>query len=127
MLPHASHLLFLAGALGMVAPLATAEPPRSPGGHWPQWRGPDRTNVSTETGLLPEWPVDGPPLAWKATGLGDGVPSVAVGGGQVYALGTREGMEVLTALSETDGKKRWSVAVGPAVAGVMPVMRWLRM
>jgi hypothetical protein len=46
---------------------------------WPQWQGPDRTAQSRETGLLQEWPKDGPPLAWKVTGLGggDSAPSVA--------------------------------------------------
>lgn len=27
---------------------------------WPQWRGPQRTSVSAETGLLQEWPPQGP-------------------------------------------------------------------
>jgi len=40
-------------------------------GHWPQWRGPNRDNVSTETELLKEWPEDGPPLVWRAEGLAD--------------------------------------------------------
>src|SRR6516225_3417420 len=47
-------------------------------GHWPQWRGPDRSNMSRETGLLPKWPEGGPPLVWTASGLGEGVASVAV-------------------------------------------------
>jgi hypothetical protein len=54
-------------ALGLVA-LAT----RTPVADWPQWRGPDRCNVSAETGLLKESPKGGPPLAWKGDGLGDG-------------------------------------------------------
>ena len=28
---------------------------------WPQWRGPDRNGLSTETGLLPQWPASGLP------------------------------------------------------------------
>src|SRR2546425_11006857 len=36
--------------------------PALPGaaGDWPQWRGPDRADVSTETALLEEWPAGGP-------------------------------------------------------------------
>ena len=34
-------------------------------GDWPQWRGPKRDNLSTETGLLKDWPVAGPPLAFE--------------------------------------------------------------
>jgi hypothetical protein len=37
---------------------------------WPQWQGLNRTAHSKETGLLKEWPKDGPPLAWKIKGLG---------------------------------------------------------
>ena len=33
---------------------------------WPQWRGPQGDGISKETGLLKEWPGDGPPLAWTA-------------------------------------------------------------
>src|SRR5271157_3383331 len=29
-------------------------------GDWPQWRGPQRNGVSSETGLLKEWPKEGP-------------------------------------------------------------------
>jgi hypothetical protein len=49
---------------------------------WPQWQGPERNAVSKETGLLQEWPKDGPPLAWKVKGLGGGysAPSVAGAG-----------------------------------------------
>lgn len=39
---------------------------------WPQWQGPDRNAISKETGLLQEWPKDGPPLAWKSQELGGG-------------------------------------------------------
>ena len=48
---------------------------------WPQWQGPDRTAVSKEKGLLQEWPKDGPPLAWKANGIGEGMGGVAVSRG----------------------------------------------
>ena len=35
---------------------------------WPQWRGPDRTGISPESGLLQEWPEGGPKLVWKRGG-----------------------------------------------------------
>jgi outer membrane protein assembly factor BamB len=118
-----ARLLLLAACAAHPAGTLAAEPVR--GGNWPQWRGPDRSNVSAETGLLREWPAGGPPLAWKADGLGDGVPSVAVAGGKVYVLGNRQGTETLTALNEADGKKLWTADVGPAFTGGMSVMRWL--
>ena len=42
---------------------------------WPQWRGPKRDGISAERGLLKDWPGGGPPLAWRATGAGDGYSS----------------------------------------------------
>jgi hypothetical protein len=96
----------------------------SRGDDWPQWRGPDRDNVSKETGLLKEWPKDGPPLLWKADDLGNGVPSISVAAGRVFVLGYRDGKEFLTALNESDGKPAWCTAIGPAVQE-MPAMRWL--
>ena len=91
---------------------------------WPQWRGPDRSNVSSETGLLKEWPKDGPPLAWKATGLGDGVGPVSVAGGRVFTAGNVGEDVVCTARSATDGKEIWTAKLGPA-AKEHGVMRWL--
>ena len=39
---------------------------------WPQFRGPNRDDISAEKGLLKQWPANGPRQAWKATGLGAG-------------------------------------------------------
>lgn len=93
-------------------------------GKWPQWRGPGRTNISTDTGLMREWPEGGPPLLWKAEGLGEGVPSVAVAAGRVYTLGYRDGGEFLTAWDAASGAKLWACRTGPAVEE-MQSMRWL--
>lgn len=83
-------------------------------GDWPQWQGPDRSAISKERGLLKEWPKDGPPLAWKTTGLGggDSAPSIAVG--RIFGLSNRGEDEVLWALSEKDGKEVWVSRLGPA-------------
>jgi len=54
---------------------------------WPQWRGPERDGRSPDHGLLKAWPEGGPPLAWRASGLGGGYSSVAVAGDRVYTMG----------------------------------------
>jgi outer membrane protein assembly factor BamB len=54
---------------------------------WPCFHGPDRTNKSTETGLIEAWPREGPKLKWTAPGLGEGYSSVSVGGSFVYTAG----------------------------------------
>ncbi|MGB0762191.1 MAG: polyvinylalcohol dehydrogenase, partial [Rubripirellula sp.] len=46
--------------------------------NWPAWRGADRTDVSTETGLLSEWPEKGPELAWLSKKCGVGYAGFAV-------------------------------------------------
>jgi outer membrane protein assembly factor BamB len=119
-----SLLLSAAVAQNLYAP--DDEPAERAPGNWPQWRGPDRSAVSKETGLLKTWPETGPPLAWKVTGLGPGVASVAVAGGRVFTLGERNEDEHVTALEEATGKKLWAVPIGPAVRGGQnPLMRWL--
>lgn len=83
-----------------------------PAGSWPGWRGPLRNGMSTETGLLTEWTDEGPPLVWKATGLGEGYSSVAISRGTIYTMGFRRGKGDLIALSESDGREKWSVPIG---------------
>jgi outer membrane protein assembly factor BamB len=81
---------------------------------WPQWQGPDRTAVSKEKGLLKEWPKDGPPLAWKANGIGEGMGGVAVSKGKIYTTGDSDGSAWLFALNESDGKQAWKAKIGRA-------------
>ncbi|HZY86219.1 MAG TPA: PQQ-binding-like beta-propeller repeat protein [Gemmataceae bacterium] len=81
---------------------------------WPQFRGPNRDDVSNEKGLLKTWPKEGPPLAWKATGLGGGYSSVSVAGDRIYTLGNKGNVSNLLALERDGGKVLWSSPVGPA-------------
>src|SRR2546421_8634034 len=78
---------------------------------WPQWQGPDRTAHSKETGLLKEWPKDGPPLAWKVKGLGGGDSMPSVAAGRVYGMSNRGADEMVSAPSEKDGKGMWAVRI----------------
>ena len=59
---------------------------------WPQWRGPSRDGHSKETGLLKEWPKDGPRLVWQVKDLGGGYSTPSVAGGRVYVM-TNKGLE----------------------------------
>ncbi len=79
---------------------------------WPQWQGPDRTGVSKETGLLQQWPSNGPAVVWTATGLGNGYGSMAVAGNRIFVQGTRAGDSVVIAYNKADGKEVWSKALG---------------
>ena len=57
------------------------------GDSWPTFRGPQRTAVSPDKGLLTEWPEGGPKLVWKAVGAGRGYSSLAIVDGRIYTLG----------------------------------------
>lgn len=81
---------------------------------WPQWKGPDRTGISKETGLLKQWPANGPATVWSAGGLGQGYGSMAVAGERVFVQGTRNGNSIVVALNRADGKEVWSKAIGRA-------------
>jgi outer membrane protein assembly factor BamB len=81
-------------------------------GDWPGFRGPDRTGVSSEKGLLADWPKGGPELARKAKGLGDGFSTPSVAGGKVFMLGTKGNEEYIFALDAKDGSKLWDTKVG---------------
>ena len=83
------------------------------GADWPQWRGPERTGISTETGLLKEWPEGGPQLVWQVKDIGEGYSTPAVVGERLYLISNR-GMdnEFVQALSTVDGKQVWQTKIG---------------
>jgi outer membrane protein assembly factor BamB len=78
---------------------------------WPQWRGPNRDGISPETGLLKEWPTDGPPLAWKIEGVGKGMGSVSIHGGRLFVLGKRKEGQFIAAFDLATQKEAWSARV----------------
>jgi outer membrane protein assembly factor BamB len=80
---------------------------------WPGWRGPDRTDVSKETGLLKKWPKAGPALLWKFDQAGLGYSGMAVVGDVLYSMGGEDGKEYLFAVDLKTRKKMWSAEVGP--------------
>ena len=81
---------------------------------WPQWRGPERDGISQESGLLQKWPEGGPPLAWKATGLGEGFASIAVAGGRVITQGQAGGGQAVITFDEATGRQLWKAPNGDA-------------
>ena len=80
---------------------------------WPQWRGPERSGVSKESGLLKQWPKGGPKLLWQVNDLGDGYSTPVVVGNRIYMM-SNTGMdnEFVQAISVDDGKVVWTSRVG---------------
>src|SRR5437764_2918620 len=91
--------LFIAAGL-LFAGLAPA-----PGADWPQFRGPNGSATTAETGLPSEWGAD-KNVAWKATVPGYGWSSPVVWGDKVF---------VTTAV--TDKQQKPSGGFGPGGGG----------
>lgn len=82
---------------------------------WPQWRGPDRSGVSKETGLLKTWPKNGPPLVWTYKNAGLGFSSAAIVGDRLCTLGAIDEIEYVIALDLKGDKpsEAWKAKIGP--------------
>lgn len=78
-----------------------------------EWRGPDRSGIYNEAGLLKEWPESGPELIWELDNLGDGYSSPTVTANTIYITGRKEQSDVLSAFT-LDGKKKWETVYGDA-------------
>lgn len=105
--PHCSTSALLATLLTSLAALT------SNASDWPQWRGPLRNGISTESGLRAEWPTNGPVLRWCQTNIGSGYATPSVAGKTLYVLGN-DGLdnEFVQALQTEDGKQIWRTRLG---------------
>lgn len=106
-------------ALALLATSVSARPGTPDTSDWPQWRGPNRDGISTDTGLLKEWPKEGPPLVWEAKGAGRGYSSISISGGMIYTMGdgpstAEDKDEYLLAFQLATGKQAWKAKLGPA-------------
>ena len=109
-----SRLLTIIAALCLCLPSFASFAKTNPSNSdWPQWRGPGRNGVSSETGLLKQWPAGGPKLVWQVNDIGDGYSTPVVVGSRIYLMSNR-GMdnEFVQALSTVDGKVIWTTRVG---------------
>ncbi len=81
--------------------------------YWPQFHGPNRDNMSTETGLLKTWSEKGPELLWTAKDLGYGYATVSIADGMIYTAGNKEDKTLITAM-DMNGNHLWQVQNGKA-------------
>jgi outer membrane protein assembly factor BamB len=87
-----------------------------------EWRGPARTGVYSDTGLLKSWPENGPPLLWISRDLPKGNSSVATGNNKLFITGLMDTLDVLVAL-DTNGLPLWKTPYGKAWPGAFPESR----
>lgn len=85
---------------------------KSSAADFPQWRGPLRDGHSPETGLLQEWPKEGPKLFWQVKEIGSGFSTPSVVGDRIYLLSNDRGEESVLALAAKDGSRIWSAKLG---------------
>ena len=78
---------------------------------WPQWLGPDRTGISTETGFLKTWPKGGPAVVWKKN-LGEGFSGISVANGRVFTMFAEGDDEFVICLKEESGDEIWRFRTG---------------
>ena len=81
------------------------------GGEWSGWRGPNRANLSPDTGLRTDWEATPPKLLWMAEGLGQGYASVSLSGGRIYTTGNTSDGQAVVALDAADGGLIWRTPV----------------
>jgi len=99
--------------------------------NWPQWRGPSRTDIANETGLLRQWPEGstGPKQLWVSRDAGIGYSGPAIVDGILYTMGglplsasgvedeggedaLAEAKEYVIAIDAQTGALLWSSEVG---------------
>jgi outer membrane protein assembly factor BamB len=78
---------------------------------WPQFLGPQRTGISTETGLLDRWPDAGLKEIWRVPG-GTGMSGIVISRGRLVTLMQRDGEQKLLAINALTGETDWETPLG---------------
>ncbi len=76
-----------------------------------QWRGPNRQGIFYESGLLNQWPENGPTLIWSFEGLGAGHSSPGIANERVYINGMPDSIGVLYSF-DLKGNLLWQKEYG---------------
>jgi hypothetical protein len=92
----------LASLLWAAAAPAAENKRATPNTDWPQWLGPGRNGISTETG----WSPGRPAKLWSKT-IGIGFSNVAVRGGKLYTMGSQDGKDHVYCLDAATGRPLW--------------------
>ncbi|TWT81491.1 outer membrane biogenesis protein BamB [Planctomycetes bacterium CA13] len=77
------------------------------GTDWAQFMGPHRNGISDETGLLREWPENGPPVLWTVP-VGGGFAGPVIVGDKVYLLDREKERDVFRCYDLKTGEELWN-------------------
>ena len=83
---------------------------------WPQWLGPNRDGISSETGWSSSWPGDGPKEVWRLS-VGTGFSSMAVSNGRLYTMGNADNTDTVYCLNADTGAEIWKHSYACAAKG----------
>ena len=115
---HSILWVVVALVCGLIGPSRTGLAEQGRTSEWPQFLGPERNGISTETGLLDTWPADGPPEVWRAK-IGTGMSGLAISGGRLYTLVQKTSQQFVIALNANTGKPIWESAISNAYSNSM--------
>jgi outer membrane protein assembly factor BamB len=87
-----------------------------------QWRGPGRSGIFQETGLLHKWPEGGPELILKVDALGNGYSTPVLHEGVIYITGKKDEHDILSAVN-LDGEILYQVVYGKSWNATYPETR----
>jgi len=77
---------------------------------WPRFAGPSGDCTAPDSGLMRQWPAEGPKELWSVA-VGQGFGGVAVKDGEVYILDRDTGKsDILRCLSLADGRESWRIS-----------------
>ena len=79
---------------------------------WPQWRGPNRDDMSSESGLLTTWPEGGPERVWMFEDCGVGYGGPAIVDNRIFIMGGRNNEAQLICLDASEGIELWHTKLG---------------
>jgi outer membrane protein assembly factor BamB len=79
---------------------------------WPGWRGADRMDVQTESGLLESWPDGGPKRLWLSENAGMGYSGPAIVNDVLFTMGARDQTAYIIAKDANTGAEKWATPVG---------------
>ena len=81
-----------------------------------QWRGPDRDGKYNESGLLSQWPEQGPQLLWSTEKLGSGYAAPVLTSDKLLIMGVEDGVSTLFAF-DLSGNLQWKTPNGKSFVG----------
>ena len=104
-------IALLFGAWYLVGGVLNAEVADNSKADWPQWRGPNRDGISSETGFLKSWPKEGPKVLWRIP-FGEGYSGISIAQGKIYTMFAEGDDEFVICLDTSDGKEIWRFRSG---------------